>query len=119
MSLASIGMSLINSRLCGLGPAMASAFDIASQFFSRILVEVLKNVAIRAARSSFQLNTFGKGIQIVNQFGLTWPLIPVFLRSRPTTHAETFPKLNVLWCAFELDAVFWQNVSNYLRIRSR
>jgi len=57
----------LNSHLCGLGPAMASAFDIASQFFSRILVEVLKNVAIRAARSSCQLNTFGKGIQIVNQ----------------------------------------------------
>jgi hypothetical protein len=82
----------LNSHLCGLGPAMASAFDIASQFFSCILVEVLKNVAIRAARSSCQLNTFGKGIQIVNHFGLTWLLTPVFLRSWPTTHADTIPK---------------------------
>jgi hypothetical protein len=71
---------------------MAFAFDIASQFFSRILVEVLKNVAIRATRSSFQLNTFDKGVQIVNHFGLTWLLTPVFLSSRPTTHTDTIPK---------------------------
>jgi hypothetical protein len=32
------------------------------------------------------------GIQIVNHFGLTWLLTPVFLRSRPTTHADTIPK---------------------------
>jgi hypothetical protein len=46
-----------------------------------------------------------QGHPIVNHFGLTWLLTPVFLRSGLTTHADTIPKLIVLWCAFELDAV--------------